>query len=105
METRFPAKPALQSEVFMAPGKTYDITINVPAPASPALPIFDREGSLSGNAERTDDAGMLAYIKVNGAAAPEYSIASRYYCQKTLTLYPSVLDGQNTSRCRTRRKA
>ena len=53
----------------MAPGKTYDVTINVPAAGSTALPIFDREGSLSGNA-RERDAGMLAYISINGAAAP-----------------------------------
>ncbi len=57
----------------MAAGKTYDVMINGsrrPARRSRrtrALPIYDRELSLSGNAiER--DAGMLAYIGVNGAA-------------------------------------
>ena len=64
-----PGVTRVQSEVFMAPGKTYDVTINVPPAGSTALPIFDREGSLSGNG-RERDAGMLAYISVNGASAP-----------------------------------
>ncbi len=52
--------------------------INVPTnAAAPALPIFDRELSLSGNATQRD-AGMLAYISVNGAglpAAPSFASA------------------------------
>jgi len=73
-----PGVPRVQSAVFMAAGKTNDVMINAPtctpvAPAttcSPAaLPIFDRELSLSGNATQRD-AGMLAYIGVNGGAAP-----------------------------------
>jgi hypothetical protein len=71
-----PGVPRVQSEVFMAAGKTYDVMINVPScttavpPATcPALPIYDRELSLSGNAIARD-AGMLAYIGVNGAAQP-----------------------------------
>src|SRR6266850_1839308 len=66
-----PGVPRVQSEVFMAAGKTYDVAINavnVPAAAT-ALPIFDRELSLSGNSIARD-AGMLAYIGVNGAALP-----------------------------------
>jgi hypothetical protein len=85
-----PGKTRVQSEVFMAPGKTYDITINVPAAASTALPIFDREGSLSGNA-RERDAGMLAYISINGAAAPNVTSPAAIARDDT---YPSVLDGQ-----------
>ena len=62
-----PGVPRVQSEVFMAAGKTYDVMINVPAAtATTALPVFDRQLSLSGNAIARD-AGMLAYIGVNGA--------------------------------------
>ena len=64
-----PGVPRVQSEVFMAAGKTYDVMINVPAAAAKALPIFDRELSLSGNATARD-AGMLAYIGVNGSGLP-----------------------------------
>jgi hypothetical protein len=74
-----PGVPHVQSEVFMAAGKTFDVMINAPAacvpvsPATtcttPALPIYDRELSLSGNAINRD-AGMLAYIGVNGGTAP-----------------------------------
>src|SRR2546430_13368037 len=49
-------------------GKTNDVMINVPS-ATTALPIFDRELSLSANSIARD-AGMLAYISVNGAALP-----------------------------------
>jgi hypothetical protein len=63
-----PGIPRVQNEVFMAAGKTYDVMINVPASGS-ALPVYDRQLSLSGNGiER--DAGMLAYISVNAAAQP-----------------------------------
>src|SRR5580704_16346620 len=64
-----PGLPRVQSEVFMAAGKTYDVMINVPAAGGTALPIYDRELSLSGNAIARD-AGMLAYISVNGAGLP-----------------------------------
>ena len=63
-----PGTPRVQSEVFMAAGKTYDVMINVPTSAT-ALPIFDRELSLSANTTARD-AGMLAYIGANGAMAP-----------------------------------
>ena len=64
-----PGVPRVQNEVFMAAGKTYDVMINVPAAGGTALPVYDRELSLSGNAT-SRDAGMLAYISVNGAALP-----------------------------------
>jgi Bacterial cadherin-like domain len=73
-----PGVTRVQTEVFMAPGKTYDVMINAPSSAAavpPALPIFDREGSLSGNG-RERDAGMLAYIGINGAAAPNVPSAA-----------------------------
>jgi hypothetical protein len=64
-----PGIPRVQSEVFMAAGKTYDVMVNAPATVGTALPIFDRELSLSGNAINRDS-GMLAYISINGAALP-----------------------------------
>jgi hypothetical protein len=64
-----PGTPRVQSEVFMAAGKTYDVMINVPAAGSLALPVFDRQLSLSANSTNRD-AGMLGYISVNGGALP-----------------------------------
>ncbi|MBZ5548772.1 MAG: hypothetical protein LAO22_12585, partial [Acidobacteriia bacterium] len=64
-----PGLPRVQSEVFMAAGKTYDVMINAPATLGPALPLFDREGSLSAN-KIARDGGMLAYISINGAGLP-----------------------------------
>jgi hypothetical protein len=72
-----PGLPRVQSEVFMSAGKTYDVMVNVPAAGGTALPVYDRELSLSGNAIARD-AGMLAYLSVNGAgvpAAPAFSAA------------------------------
>ena len=65
---RLPGVPKVQSDVFMSAGKTYDVMINVPT-GTAALPIYDRELSLSGNATERD-AGMLAYIGVNGSVQP-----------------------------------
>jgi hypothetical protein len=64
-----PGLARVQTEVFMAAGKTYDVMINVPAAGSNALPVFDRELSLSGNSTNRDS-GMLAYIGVNGSTIP-----------------------------------
>jgi hypothetical protein len=64
-----PGVRRVQSEVFMAAGKTYDVMINAPAAGATALPIYDRQLSLSGN-KTSRDAGMLAYISVNGSALP-----------------------------------
>jgi len=64
-----PGVSRVQSEVFMAAGKTYDVMINVPAAGATALPVFDRELSLSGNSIGRDG-GMLAYVSVNGAGIP-----------------------------------
>jgi hypothetical protein len=64
-----PGVARVQSEVFMAAGKTYDVMVNVPAATQTALPVFDRELSLSGNATARD-AGMLAYLGVNGSTVP-----------------------------------
>jgi hypothetical protein len=71
-----PGVPKVKSEVFMAAGKTFDVLINGSAttatgiaPYTSALPIYDRELSLSGNATARD-AGMLAYIGIGAAGLP-----------------------------------
>ncbi|HXJ90059.1 MAG TPA: hypothetical protein VMS18_24820 [Candidatus Binatia bacterium] len=69
-----PGVRRVQSEVFMAPGKTYDVMLNVPVGASTtaapqALPIFDRALGLSANAVARD-AGMIAYLGINNGALP-----------------------------------
>ena len=72
-----PGVPRVQSEVFMAAGKTYDVDDQrAGRQQPPALPVFDRELSLSGNAIARD-AGMLAYIGVNGADGAERRRAGR----------------------------
>ncbi|HXK02474.1 MAG TPA: choice-of-anchor D domain-containing protein [Verrucomicrobiae bacterium] len=86
-----PGVSRIQSEVFMAAGKTYDVMINLPATGAPALPIFDRELSLSANGSARD-AGMLAYIGVNGAttsapaATSSLGTIQTYYCIPGVTL-------------------
>ncbi len=66
-----PGVPKVQSEVFMAAGKTFDVSI---APAQSAgnytpatIPVFDRQLSLSTNNQR--DGGMQAYVGIAGGAA------------------------------------
>src|SRR6266513_1821200 len=90
-----PGVSRVQSEVFMAAGKTYDVMVNVPAAGGTALPVYDRELSLSANATARD-AGMLAYIGVNGAALPTtgvFSAASRTVAANP-DIYNSVIAGQ-----------
>jgi IPT/TIG domain len=68
--TTVPAAPRVQTDVLMVPSKVYDVLVNVPAAgatATPDLPIYDRELSLSGNSS-VRDAGMLAYLSVNNTA-------------------------------------
>ena len=67
-----PGVPKVQTDVFMAAGKVYDVMINgqatsgtTIAPYASALAVFDRELSLSGN-KTERDGGMLAYINING---------------------------------------
>jgi Bacterial Ig domain len=71
-----PGLPKVKSDVFMAAGKTFDVMINGQATSGTtiaayptALAVYDRELSLSGNATERD-AGMLAYIGINGATLP-----------------------------------
>ena len=68
-----PGVPKIKSEVFMAAGKVYDLMINgqstsgsTVSPYANALAVYDRELSLSGN-KTERDAGMLAYVSINGA--------------------------------------
>ncbi|WP_185735470.1 Ig-like domain-containing protein [Burkholderia sp. Bp9090] len=63
-----PGNRRVQSTVFMAAGKTNDVMINAPATGALALPVFDRQLSLSTNNQR--DGGMQAYVSVNGGALP-----------------------------------
>src|SRR5450631_376952 len=86
-----PGVSRVQSEVFLAAGKTYDVMIDAPpVPAHrPALPVFDRELSLSANSIARD-AGMLAYLSVNGAALPSAATAAFSAVQAKDDTYNSV---------------
>jgi hypothetical protein len=86
-----PGVPRVQSEVFMAAGKTNDVMINVPAAAT-AVPVYDRELSLSGNATARD-AGMLAYININGVSPTGGIFAPATPVARPDT-YNSVIGGQ-----------
>ncbi|KAA6457989.1 hypothetical protein DYQ86_21755 [Acidobacteria bacterium AB60] len=83
-----PGVPRIQSEVFMAAGKTYDVMIKAPTSGN-ALPVFDRELSLSGNAIARDS-GMLGYISVNGAGLPTAPVQA----QANPDTYNAILAGQ-----------
>jgi len=87
-----PGVPRVQSEVFMAAGKTYDVMLNVPATVGNALPIYDRELSLSGNSINRDS-GMLAYIGINGAGIPS-SLAGLGAAVATPDTYNALVAGQ-----------
>jgi hypothetical protein len=85
------ATPRIQNEVFMAAGKTYDVMITAPAASLPALPIYDRQGSLSGNGT-SRDAGMLAYIGINGGTAPNAPLLGAAHA--VADTYNAVVVGQ-----------
>jgi len=61
---KLPGIPKVQSEIFLAAGKTYDATIQATTPGgiygAAIYPVFDRALGLSTNNQR--DGGMLAYI-------------------------------------------
>ena len=65
--------------------------INGPAAGGTALPIYDRELSLSANATGRD-AGMLAYIGVNGAVLPSAGVIASAVARADT--YNSLLSGQ-----------
>jgi hypothetical protein len=85
-----PGLARVQSEVFMAAGKTYDVMVNVPAAAA-ALPIFDRQLSLSGNAIGRDT-GMFGYIGINGGTIPAAAAFAGAVARPDT--YPNVAPGQ-----------
>src|SRR5712664_2990566 len=85
-----PGIPRVQSEVFMAAGKTYDVMINAPAATvTTALPVFDRQLSLSGNAIARDS-GMLAYIGINSSGVASLPAAT---ATANADIYNSVIAG------------
>ena len=88
-----PGVTRVQSEVFMPAGKTYDVTINVPAAGSTALPIFDRELSLSANSN-SRDGGMLAYISANGAGLPTTGAFASTTAVANADTYNALVSGQ-----------
>jgi hypothetical protein len=90
-----PGVSRVQNEVFMAAGKTYDVMVDVPAAGSTALPIYDRELSLSSNSIGRDG-GMLAYVSVNGALLPTTGAfaAAATGVQANNDTYNSVITGQ-----------
>jgi len=83
-----PGTPRVQSEVFLAAGKTYDVMINAPATGAPALPVFDRALSLSTNNQR--DGGMQAYIGANGATLPASIGATAAAVADSYSLLPNA---------------
>ena len=86
-----PGVSRVKSEVFMAPGKTYDLMVDVPAAGGTALPIYDRQGSVSGNAS-SRDTGMLAYININGVAVPAAPVLATAVANPDT--YNAVVSGQ-----------
>jgi hypothetical protein len=93
-----PGVTRVQTEVFLAAGKTHDVIINGPATLGTALPVFDRQLSLSGNAIARD-AGMLAYIGINGAALPSTGVfaTAATTAQANPDTYNSVIAGQTVN--------
>src|SRR5437870_2081409 len=88
-----PGVSRVQSEVFLAAGKTHDVMIDVPAAGRTALPVFDRELSLSANSTARD-AGMLAYLSINGADLPAAAKTAFAAVQANPDTYNSVIAGQ-----------
>src|SRR5882762_1542987 len=84
-----PGVPKVQTQVFLAAGKTYDVLMNPPA-SGPALPVYDRQLSLSTNNQR--DGGMQGYLSVNGSGLPSTTPTTvsasnkTYYCVAGTTL-------------------
>src|SRR5439155_22876443 len=77
----------------MPAGKTNDVMINTPAAGGTALPVFDRELSLSANSIARD-AGMLAYLSINSAALPAAATAAFAAVHANPDTYNSVIAGQ-----------
>jgi hypothetical protein len=88
---KLPGVPRVQNEVFLAAGKTYDVMINAPAAGGPPVPVFARDLSLSANATARD-AGMLAYVGINGASVPAASVLGT--SAANADSYNSVISGK-----------
>ena len=68
---KLPGVPRVQSEVFLAAGKTYDVTIQPKQTTAgtydaATYPVFDRALALSTSNQR--DGGMQVYVNVAGGA-------------------------------------
>src|SRR5207253_7296619 len=88
-----PGVSRVQSDVLLAAGKTHDVMIDVPAAGGTALPVFDRELSLSANSTARD-AGMLAYLSINGADLPAAAKTAFASVKANPDTYNSVIAGQ-----------
>lgn len=86
-----PGNWKIQNEVFLPAGKVYDVMMNAPAAGAPAMPVFDRQLSLSTDNQR--DGGMQAYLSVNGGVLPTQMGAVNGWSPNP----------PNTISCRTRR--
>jgi Bacterial Ig domain len=97
-----PGNARVQSEVFLAAGKTHDVLVSPKLSGStyvPAnYPIFDRQLSLTTNSQR--DGGMQAYLAVAGgsptgvgSAASQVALSGasnkQYFCQSGTPLVVS----------------
>src|SRR5882757_8087076 len=82
-----PGVPKVQSEVFLAAGKTQDVLINDPAPLS-SVAVFDRHLSLSTDNRR--GGGMMANIaRTAGLVVTPVAgsgVSETYYCVAGTTL-------------------
>jgi hypothetical protein len=86
--------PRVQTDIFMAAGKVFDVMVNVPATATTSFPVFARDLGLSANSS-VRDAGMLAYIGVTGAALPVAAGSGIFaVAQANPDTYNSLVAGQ-----------
>ena len=91
-----PGLPKVQTQVFLAAGKTYDVTVqpsknplDATQYAAATYAVYDRQLSLSTNNQR--DGGMQVYLQVAGgaplpAAAVLTASIKTYYCVPGVTL-------------------
>ncbi len=80
-----PGNPRVQGEVFLAAGKTHDVTISPKVVGgnytAASYPIFDRQLSLTTNSQ--SDGGMQAYLNVAGGV--QIGVGSTVGSQRTLS--------------------